>query len=91
MQSSLFLRASARPSARLTSLSASVPRNVRSMGSVATFKVPQINNEPNVRSHLQLRDIDLANPFYSRNTTLLVLPIARPLKRLSPELRSLLR
>ena len=50
MQSSLFLRARAAPSARLTSLSASVPRNVRSMGSAATFKVPQINNEPNVRS-----------------------------------------
>lgn len=50
MQTSLFLRATARPAAKLPSLSASVPRNVRSMGSAAMFKVPRIDNDPNVRS-----------------------------------------
>lgn len=42
MQSARFLSARGRPFARLPSL-----RGSRAMGSYATFKVPQINNEPN--------------------------------------------
>lgn len=49
MQSSLFLRARVRPFGKCASPAASVPRT-RSMGSCATFKVPRIDNEPNVRT-----------------------------------------
>lgn len=43
MQSSLLLRARVRPFAKWA-----IPQTTRSMGSCATFKVPKIDNDPNV-------------------------------------------
>jgi 1-pyrroline-5-carboxylate dehydrogenase len=55
MQSSLLPRVRAQPFAKCRSLTSSFVRPSRAMGSYATFKVPRIDNEPNVSSSTFVR------------------------------------